>query len=92
LIFIEKKGKETENEIILIENFDFSENQISLNLENSIENIDGINKSFEWDFDAEKLQFPLRLRKQKDGDEFYPTGFSGKKKVSKFLGTKNYLF
>ncbi len=38
-----------------------------------------------WEFDAEKLCFPLRLRRQKDGDEFFPAGFSGKKKVSKFF-------
>ncbi|AZB23722.1 MULTISPECIES: tRNA lysidine(34) synthetase TilS [Chryseobacterium] len=86
LIFIET-NKKTENvhEILLIDRFDFSENQININLQNSIEDIDGINKNMEWDFDAEKVQFPLRLRKQQDGDEFYPTGFSGKKKVSKFF-------
>lgn len=86
LIFIDiNKKDENKDEIILIDRFDFSENKISINLQHSIENIDGINKSMEWDFDAEKLQFPLRLRKQQDGDEFYPIGFSGKKKVSKFF-------
>lgn len=86
LIFIET-NKKTENvhEILLIDRFDFSENQININLQNSIGDIDGINKNMEWDYDAEKIQFPLRLRKQQDGDEFYPTGFSGKKKVSKFF-------
>lgn len=86
LIFIDKsEEKETPEEIVLIKNFDFSENQICLDLVNAIENIDEIGKRFEWDFDAEKLQFPLILRKQQDGDEFYPAGFSGKKKVSKFF-------
>ncbi|WP_395971795.1 tRNA lysidine(34) synthetase TilS [Chryseobacterium cucumeris] len=86
LIFIDKSGKkETPEEIVLIEHFDFSENQMSINLVDDIENISGINKGFEWDFDAEKLQFPLLLRKKQDGDEFYPTAFSGKKKVSKFF-------
>lgn len=86
LIFIDKSGKkETPEEIVLIEHFDFSENQMSINLVDDIENISGINKGFEWDFDAEKLQFPLLLRKKQDGDEFYPTEFSGKKKVSKFF-------
>ncbi|MBP2617047.1 tRNA lysidine(34) synthetase TilS [Chryseobacterium jejuense] len=86
LIFIEI-NKETENiqEITLIDRFDFSGNQISINLQDSMEDIDGINKNMEWDFDAEKIQFPLHLRKHKEGDEFYPTGFSGKKKVSKFF-------
>lgn len=86
LIFISKKQKqETKDEILLIENFDFSKSQMNISLENTIENIDGINNSFEWDFDAAKLQFPLRLRKQQDGDDFFPAGFSGKKKVSKFF-------
>lgn len=76
---------EIQEEILLIENFDFSENQILINLEDVIGEIEEINKNFDWDFDAEKLHFPLRLRRQKDGDEFYPTGFSGKKKVSKFF-------
>lgn len=86
LIFIDKsEKKETPEEIVLIKNFDFSENQTSINLVDDIENISGINKGFQWDFDAEKLQFPLLLRKQQDGDEFYPTAFPGKKKVSKFF-------
>lgn len=86
LIFISKNQKqETKDEIILVENFDFSEIQMDISLENTIENIEGINNSFEWNFDASKLQFPLRLRKQQNGDEFYPAGFSGKKKVSKFF-------
>lgn len=74
----------SEEGILLIEKFDFSKNQNTLNLENIIE-IESINKSFEWEFDAEKLRFPLLLRRQKKGDEFYPVGFSGKKKVSKFF-------
>ncbi|WET47593.1 tRNA lysidine(34) synthetase TilS [Chryseobacterium indologenes] len=86
IIFIDrKKNQENKDEIILVNYFDFSQNQININVVDYIESIDGINKSFDWDFDAEKLQFPLRLRKHQDGDEFYPTGFSGKKKVSKFF-------
>ncbi|PWN63439.1 tRNA lysidine(34) synthetase TilS [Chryseobacterium oncorhynchi] len=86
LILIERNHKqEIEDESLLIDHFDFSENQIDINIPNSIEDIDGIDKHFEWSFDAEKLHFPLHLRKQQDGDEFFPTGFSGKKKVSKFF-------
>lgn len=86
LILINKDEEpEIQEEILLIENFDFSEIQILINLEDVIGEIEEINKIVEWDFDAEKLHFPLRLRRQKDGDEFYPTGFSGKKKVSKFF-------
>lgn len=35
--------------------------------------------------DAEKVQFPLKIRKRKAGDEFYPFGMNGNKKVSKFF-------
>ncbi len=77
-------SKEEEEEIILIKESDLSQNQTALNLEN-IMAIEEINKSFEWDFDIRKLRFPLRLRRPEEGDEFYPSGFSGKKKVSKFF-------
>ncbi|WP_228453083.1 hypothetical protein [Chryseobacterium sp. CH1] len=58
LIFI-NTNKKTENihEIVLIDRFDFSESHISINLQDSIEDIDGINKNMEWDFDAEKFSF-----------------------------------
>lgn len=78
------KPTEKNEEILLIEKSDVSENRMAVNLE-SIMGIEGINKSFEWDFDARKLRFPLRLRRPEQGDEFYPSGFSGKKKVSKFF-------
>jgi tRNA(Ile)-lysidine synthase len=81
----EDKNLNQEEEIILIEKFDSTEDQILINLSPTIESIEEINKSFEWDFDAEKLKLPLRLRRQQDGDEFFPTAFSGKKKVSKFF-------
>ena len=35
--------------------------------------------------DFESLQFPLRLSHCKIGDYFYPSGMSGKKKLSKFF-------
>jgi tRNA(Ile)-lysidine synthase len=41
--------------------------------------------SFEAYFDAEKLQFPLRVRVWREGDMFQPFGMKGRKKISDFL-------
>ncbi|ANF51112.1 tRNA(Ile)-lysidine synthetase [Chryseobacterium glaciei] len=42
-------------------------------------------ESLEWLLDMEKIHLPLKLRKKKEGDLFFPIGMKGKKKVSKFL-------
>ncbi|WP_292008937.1 tRNA lysidine(34) synthetase TilS, partial [Chryseobacterium sp.] len=86
LIITERNQPPTfEEEIVLMKHFDFSKKQMSLDLKNIIEDIEEINTSFGWDLDVEKIHFPLKLRKKEKGDLFYPTGFSGKKKVSKFF-------
>jgi tRNA(Ile)-lysidine synthase len=40
--------------------------------------------------DAQKISFPLTLRKWKNGDHFYPTGMNGSKKVAKFFKDEHY--
>lgn len=35
--------------------------------------------------DLDKVEFPLRLRRQKTGDSFFPIGMKGSKKISKFF-------
>lgn len=40
--------------------------------------------------DEDKLLFPLKLRKWSEGDFFYPSGMTGKKKVSKFFKDEKF--
>ncbi|MES2862991.1 MAG: tRNA lysidine(34) synthetase TilS [Bacteroidota bacterium] len=40
--------------------------------------------------DENKLQFPLTIRKWKEGDCFYPAGMQGKKKVSKYFKDEKF--
>lgn len=77
--------KENSDEIILTNSFDLNQNIVEINISDTISSIEEINKTFRWDFDAEKITFPLKLRRKEEGDVFYPIGFSGKKKVSKFF-------
>lgn len=74
------QNKESVEEIILTNPSDFHLNQANIDLSEIIEV-----GEFNWDFDAEKITLPLKLRKKVEGDLFYPIGFSGKKKVSKFF-------
>jgi tRNA(Ile)-lysidine synthase len=69
---------EAENSTVRIYEYD-----ISLKLENPSElGVSNHNTLF---LDADKVQFPLVLRTWKEGDYFYPSGMSGKKKMSKFF-------
>jgi tRNA(Ile)-lysidine synthase len=40
--------------------------------------------------DESKLQFPLEIRKWREGDWFYPLGMNGKKKLSKFFKDEKF--
>ncbi|NHM02586.1 tRNA lysidine(34) synthetase TilS [Flavobacterium difficile] len=40
--------------------------------------------------DENKIQFPLTVRKWKEGDYFYPSGMQGKKKVSKYFKDEKF--
>lgn len=77
--------KENTEEIILTHAFDFNQNLVEINISDTISAIEEINKPYLWEFDAEKLTFPLKLRRKEEGDIFFPIGFSGKKKISKFF-------
>lgn len=40
--------------------------------------------------DEDKITFPLTLRKWREGDCFYPSGMTGKKKISKYFKDEKY--
>ena len=40
--------------------------------------------------DESQLKFPLTIRKWQEGDEFYPSGMGGKKKLSKYFKDEKY--
>ena len=57
-----------------------------------IDQVDVISKSLESTVyvDKSKLKFPLELRHWKEGDVFYPSGMTGKKKLSKYFKDEKY--
>ena len=85
IIINQTDEKENEEEIILIEKFNSNTTDINIDLNDFIPPYIDTEKSFRWCFDAEQIEFPLVLRKKREGDLFYPLHFSGKKKVSKFF-------
>lgn len=73
------KGKMEDEEIAL----EIVENNILIpeNIKNEIREFGNCN----WIIDENKIKLPLKVRKKKEGDVFFPIGMIGKKKVSKFF-------
>ena len=51
---------------------------------------DQINGQSHLSLDASTISFPLKLRKWRKGDRFFPTGMTGAKKVAKFFKDEKY--
>ncbi|WP_379969374.1 tRNA lysidine(34) synthetase TilS [Epilithonimonas sp. UC225_85] len=81
------------NELILAPKYDFTKvEEIFLEInENEILIPEHIKKEIKpfgncnWKIDQNKIELPLKLRKKREGDIFFPIGMIGKKKVSKFF-------
>lgn len=92
LFIREVKAKKTK-EYFIKSTVDQIEEPIKLRIESS-ENIDIISDSTIAKLDADKLVFPLKLRKWKQGDYFYPLGMKGRKKLVSdfFIDQKMSIF
>lgn len=88
-ILTKKTGGKTdfhhvEDKIIIAETPETIKNQ-TISVAHFISPESNASSDVKWIFDGEKLQFPLILRKKKQGDVFYPIGMIGKKTVTKFF-------
>ncbi len=72
-----------------LEFFEIQENtsEVSIPIELKFEEVESVKNSSQNAIfvDADKLQFPLTLRKWKDGDTFQPFGMKGNKKLGKYF-------
>lgn len=85
LLLIDLKQENFESEIELNEH-EILEKPLYLKLLKS----DARDLSAHESLDFEKIKFPLRLRKKKTGDVFFPFGMKGSKKLSKFFKDEKY--
>ena len=77
-LIIKKKELNIDNEEVTLNE------EAQIDLSQWTENYTDAHPDF-WIFDKDKLRFPLKIRRKQDGDFFYPKGFNGKKKISKFF-------
>lgn len=93
-LLIQSKGSLKEQNPIIIESLlDFKNHNIEYKIvENEAPFVFSNNPQMAY-FDLEKLQFPLLIRKWKEGDWFLPIGMKGKMKLSDyFINQKLSLF
>lgn len=72
-------------EIVLCQENDPNKNLIEIRVSDYITVYNDLAQNIEWYFDADVVTFPIKVRRKMDGDFFYPIGFGGKKKVSKYF-------
>lgn len=80
---IDQTSEFDSTEIIIAENL--SETSATLSLNKFITDESVFSTNFLWQFDVDKIQFPLKLRHKEDRDVFFPFGMLGSKKISKFF-------
>lgn len=85
-LFLEPESEDSNPAISI----DYQANQVYVPLHLKFETLDASNFQISLDnriasLDFDKLQFPLTLRKWKNGDRFQPFGMNGMKKISDFL-------
>lgn len=90
LILAPKSSIDSDEEVYSIHSLQSVDLPIDLEFKEDIFSMELGKQPNEIFVDAEKLIFPLTLRKWKSGDVFYPIGMHGKKKLSKYFKDEKY--